>query len=312
MQQTLSDLTLKTDVSVSEILSRISVRRPYFAFDQLKLDVCAGDEMLWAPISREQPMGTECGVMAAAEIGRHLAILGSCAAARKNENTGQHYYLAWDAHLREDGDIKQMAEAEFQQLTGSLVAQSRAEFIGKREAIAESQLVHQPSGQVLHHLTVKYQVLSKKVFERTFSCRRKETPDVTFNPYASDLMTLGDVFVLDDLLSANLVNIDPCLCAGHFPAYPALPVAILAKILIGAAGKLFGNVIGIENAPYRVVEAIVSSEHLAFTDDRLHIVIQHKDADDYGPNMVFRCRALSEGREQHPFGDLTITLRSPD
>ena len=138
-----------------------------------------------------------------------------------------------------------------------------------------------------------------------------DTPDVEFNPYASEMLGVNDEFVLDDLLSANLTNLAPTTCAGHFPNFPALPVAILAKILIGAAGKLFASVIGVEDAPYRVVEAIVSSQHLAFTDDRLHLVIQHKEADDDGPNLVFRCRALTDGREQHPFGDLRITLRSP-
>ena len=290
--------TLTTDVSVADVLSRIAVRRPYFAFDKLKLtpegDMCA-------PIKAEQPMGCERGVMAAAEIGRHLAILGSCAAAQRNQKNGQHYYLAWSAHLR------QLADPGIELPRTDLIGRARAEFTDKRVAKAETYLIHEPTGQKLHQLIVEYKVLPKKTFERTFSDRRAVTPDVAYNPYETSHLALGDVFVLDDLLSANLQTLDATACAGHFPDYPALPVAILAHILISAAGKLFANVIGIEDAPYTVVDAQVKSEHLAFTDDKLHLVIQHKEPD--GENHIFRCRALTERKEQLPFGDMKITLR---
>ena len=245
----------------------------------------------------------------AAEIGRHLAILGSCAAARANQVSSQHYYLAWKADLRQAEHVGQLAHRDAQLLAQDLIGCARAEFSDKRTARAETQLIHQPTGKKLYDLSVEYKVLTPRLFERMYSDRRIATPVVEFNPYAADLLGLGDVFVLDDLLSANLQTLDPISCAGHFPNYPALPVAILAHILISAAGKLFGNIVGNDDAPYTVAGTLVEADHLAFPNDKLHVVIQHKNSDDDGPNRLFRGRALSEGKENRPFGDLQITLR---
>ena len=74
-------------------------------------------------------------------------------------------------------------------------------------------------------------------------------------------------------------------------------------------GKLFGNIVGNDDAPYTVAGTLVEADHLAFPNDKLHVVIQHKNSDDDGPNRLFRGRALSEGKENRPFGDLQITLR---
>lgn len=298
---------LTSDVDVAEVLKQIAVCQPYFAFNRLQQTPEGG---LCAPVKLEQPMGVERGVMAAAEIGRHLAILGSCAAARENPVSGQHYYLAWKADLRQAPHVGALAHEDAQLLAHDLVGRAVAKFSDKRNARAETELIHEPSGDKLYDLSVDYKVLTPKLFERMYADRRTATPAVQFNPYATEMLGLGDVFVLDDLLSANLQSLDPTTCAGHFPNYPALPVAILAHILISAAGKLFANIVGVEDAPYTVVRALVQAEHLAFTDDKLHLVIQHRNSDDEGENRMFRCRALSEGKERHPFGDLQITLRS--
>jgi hypothetical protein len=298
-----------TEISISDVLSQIAVCQPYFAFDRLQQ---TEGGPIWAPVKPEQPMGVERGVMAAAEIGRHLAILGSCAAARTNPVPSQHYYLACRADLRQAEPTGERVQMDTETLSQNLVGCARAHFLDKRNARAETELIHRPSGQKLYDLSVDYKVLTPKLFERMYSDRRAATPEVQFNPYAAEMLGLGDVFVLDDLLSANLHELDPQTCAGHFPNYPALPVAILARILISAAGELFANMMGRDDAPYTVVRALVQAEHLAFTNDKLHLVIQSKDSGDQSLNRVFRCLAISEGKTKTPYGDLEITLRSAE
>jgi len=310
MIESLNEQSLTTEVAISDVLRQIAVCQPYFALNRLQQ---TSDGTLWAPITPEQPMGVERGVMAAAETGRHLAILGSCAAARTNPDPKQHYYLAWKADLRQTDAAAQLSHAEAQLLSHNLIGSAKAHFISKRNARAETELIHQPTGRKLYDLSVDYKVLTPKLFERMYADRRTDTPTVAYNPYATQLLGLGDVMVLDDFLSANLQALNPTTCAGHFPNYPALPVAILAHILTSAAGRLFANVIGVENASYTVVNALVQAEHLAFSNDRLHVTIQHDNADDEGTNRVFRCHAVSEAEAiTRPFGDLKITLRKAD
>ncbi len=297
------------DVAISEVLKQIAVCQPYFAFDQLKQ---SEDGTMWAPVKPEQPMGAERGVMAAAEIGRHLAILGSCAAARANPRSGQHYYLACKADLRQSEDALALSGDEARIAADDLVASAKADFADKRNARAETTLFNRGTGQRLYEISVDYKVLTPQLFERMYADRRVSTPAVPFNPYAEEMLGLGDVMVLDDLLSANLQELDPKTCAGHFPNFPALPVAILAHILASAAGRLFASMVDRERAPYKVVRALVQADHLAFTNDKLHLVVQHRDADDDGENRVFRCRAVSEGKTREPFGDLQITLRGAE
>ena len=78
-----------------EIFARTPLRPPYFAFTEVA--VTNGEEII-GRLTPEQPMEAEAGEIAAAEVGRHLAILGSVAASRLLE--GPHYLLATQAHLR--------------------------------------------------------------------------------------------------------------------------------------------------------------------------------------------------------------------
>ena len=66
---------MKNDPNDLNILDRIAVCPPYFALENLSLE---SDNTLAARTPVHQPMHTEAGSIAVAEIGRHLAILGSC------------------------------------------------------------------------------------------------------------------------------------------------------------------------------------------------------------------------------------------
>ena len=117
-----------------------------------------------------------------------------------------------------------------------------------------------------------------------------------------------DLVLLDDLLSARF-GFQPSSCTGHFPNFPALPVAVLMYILGKAAAKLLEEVTGTKDVLYGVVDAQIDAENLAFPDEKLYLVVQLKDGETNDRQHSFRCRAVSEGKERHKFGELALTVQ---
>jgi hypothetical protein len=134
----------------SELYSRICVRDPYFALSEVTM-VGPGEVLARVPV--EQAPGAEASPINAAEVGRHLAILGSCASALINPKEGQHYYLARRAKLERlhDGPRPRLEEP--------LWGLARAEFVEKRCTRAHTVLAD-PDGLPLYSLEVDYNVLS--------------------------------------------------------------------------------------------------------------------------------------------------------
>jgi hypothetical protein len=301
-------------VTIPELLEQIAVTHPYFAFSQIHQS--AAGKLVAAVPPREQPMDCECGVRAAAEVGRHLAILGACAAARLQKKEGPHYYLANKAKLRaSEAYVQKIMGGDYDDLNcGNLISFADAEFTGNRSAHAVARITCDGSDAELYHLDVGYSVLTPKVFERFFSRHRVDDYHVDPNAYRDKVHfdeLVEDIVLLDDLLSAHF-GFQPTVCAGHFPKFPALPVAVLMYILSKAAGKLLEEVTRIDGVRYIVVGADINAENLAFPDEKLHLIVQHKVGDVAAGRHGFRCRALAEGREQHLFGEMFLTLQVVD
>ena len=134
-------------------------------------------------VAPEHPMLAETGPIYA-EAGRHLAILGSCAAAMNNPTRARHYYLAREAYLE-----RSTAPVAPQAL---LTCNAEADFTDKRTAHANCSLFVRD--EKLFTLDVSYSVLSEALFTRFYgkhgSDQRKEirdnvTPFHRANPYRS-------------------------------------------------------------------------------------------------------------------------------
>jgi len=300
-----------TEITIPEMLDQIAVCKPYFAFEKMAL---TSDGRLAATLPPlEQPMDSECGVRAAAEIGRHLAILGSCAAARLNRKAGKHFYLAKKARLRATSIYQELiAHGNLEELKNStLTSFAKAEFTGNRSVKAEVRLLGDDTGEELYQLEVDYAVLTPKMFERLFSNHRVDEYDINQHVYR-DLLSFDelveDLFVNEAIFSARF-GFQPTSCAGHFPTFPALPVAVLMFILSKAAGTLLEEVTGKQAVPYVVVDADISAENLAFPDEKLYLVVQRvADELEHG-QYKFSCRAIAERNDKHKFGDMTLILR---
>jgi 3-hydroxymyristoyl/3-hydroxydecanoyl-(acyl carrier protein) dehydratase len=263
------------------ITSLIEVRAPYYALGELSL---TSPGLVNATIQAEQPGGYELGVLPAAEAGRHLAIAGSCACASLEPEGGKHFYLAQRAYLRREQpevSTSEQSQVQANPRLARLRVEAKAEGRSRRSATASGQ-VRNDAGQTLFSLDVGYRVLSEAVFERLFSAHRRDlrSPErvrgasdgssvhLRKNPYLSPLPMIASQ--LDATHGkAALPEVRSDLCTGHFPMYPAMPIALLMHGLSSLSGDVlrarYGN-----HARYYVQEGEVRAEQLAFAGQPLH------------------------------------------
>jgi 3-hydroxymyristoyl/3-hydroxydecanoyl-(acyl carrier protein) dehydratase len=255
----------------SELYARICVRDPYFALSEVT-QVGEGEVLARVPV--EQEPGQEASPINAAEVGRHLAILGSCASALVNPKEGQHYYLARRARL------ERLHEGPLPRATELLWGMASARFTDKRTATA-STLLASPEGLPLFSVEVDYNVLSAAAFQRLFQCARQEmrreprerragTPEdfaaLRQNPHRLPL-PLRDYVRDGECLKATLGPVSAELCKGHFAMHPVLPVAVVMNGLSGLAGSLLGQLVGNESVRYLVTRGEVRADSLAYAGE---------------------------------------------
>jgi hypothetical protein len=250
----------------------IGVRPPYFALRAIEL---RQPGFVQAAVRPEHPMGHEVGALAAAEAGRHLAILGACACSSIREPVGRHYYLAHRARLVQHQKRVAGDESRFEGVARSTTRTGH-------EATASAALHATRSGELLFELDISYKVLSQPAFQRIYAAHRKDLramqrdsvtasdePELNRrrNPYLKAL-PLEITRRAPQSVRALLPEVSPQLCAGHFPFYPALPVAMLMHSLVTLSGEALRVRWG-DAARYRVMAADVSADRLVFAGERV-------------------------------------------
>jgi hypothetical protein len=214
----------------AEICRRTAVERPYFAFDELSL---SADGAVIGEVRREHGLGYECGPLGAAEIGRHLAILGSCAAAAHAISDERLYYLATHAELRRHG------------LAHGRLPLARATCRGTATIVERSArtLSAQTTMQIgddapFVSLFVQYRVLSELLFARLFShlAVGSDHTGIT-SPYVEPIPLVWSEPRGNSIVARNH-GLSARECAGHFRGYPAWPVAIIASCMLRTVERL--------------------------------------------------------------------------
>ncbi|HKU41129.1 MAG TPA: hypothetical protein VJR89_23365 [Polyangiales bacterium] len=285
--------------------SLIDVRPPYYALHS----VTPSASEIRAQVRREHPLGHEVGPLAAAEAGRHLAILGACACSSVREPAALHYYLAHRARIIGYRDPAAEQAREF-------TASARAVSSTAREARAQAVLRAVGSHALLYELDVTYKVLSRPVFERLFAAHRRDLraqprdeassqlADIErrTNPYRQPIplnITQRDAHGV----RAELDEVKPEMCAGHFPMYPALPVAILMHSLSTLSGEALRARWG-DSMRYRLLRADVFADRLAFAGERLQFAARYV-SDAPGAEQYEATACLADGSQ---VGRLVIDL----
>jgi hypothetical protein len=291
-----------------DLFPRMCVRDPYFALEEL---CTLGAGIVSARVPVEQPLGDEAGPIAAAEAGRHLAILGVCAASRANPERGRFYYLAHRARLRR--------EHGWPNALPPLFADARAALLDKRTAQAQAFL-RGVDGAAIFRLDVDYHVISARVFERLYADRRVDMrreprasppggcaaafPRTT--PYGRGPQ-LDAVEITSDAtrLRASMGTIRPEDCKGHFPLYPALPIATLMHALSTACGSLYTRRYSCVPR-YAVVDSQVEARELVFSGDS--VTVEAEVVGSLSRNGIQSFRAVALIGESRVAGELTLNL----
>lgn len=218
------------EVSLEEILKKICVSQPYFAFKK----IFKFEDVLIAPIQSEQAIEFEITPMPSAEAGRHLAILGSCCMAMlENE---KKFYLASKA-LKRTVNGPEIISDKSKQLYVIAVAKS----LDRVECFSYTALVNE-EGEIIFEMDVAFQKLPTKLFNRIFKEHLKPTNKIDFNPYAQNLVRLENTVENNFVVQAELPVIKDEYCAGHFDGAPMLPVGTMSYIITNCIGELLKKI----------------------------------------------------------------------
>lgn len=267
---------------MSEIFELISVRPPYCALE----DPVLGDGTVTARVRRTYPMKQECGPIAAAEVGRHLAIAGAVAAATRNAKTGKHFYLARGARIERVAD----GVAGADNASGFQIGAS-SDGVEQRRAIASAVLRQEQSGRWvdLYRIEVEYDVISPAIYARM----ARGLPEIDMSVLREeDVFSLPLTPVLDQYGAARAeLTVKPEFCFGHFPEYPSFPVAKMMHLLSNLAGEHLALRSGVPGLRYAVERAGVSAERLPFAGSVVTLRSAHVGEEPDGTHH-FKCAAL--------------------
>lgn len=276
---TLGDRTQISDPT-QRALDRISVSAPYFGFTDIEHDP-AGTGLV-ATVAPSPPPEPEVGAIEAAQVARHLAILGSCAAALTNPKEQRHHYLAVHASYERVGHPPIAA------LTEPMQATAAATWIDKRTAQATMTLAA-ADGTGLNRLHVTYAVMTPAMFSRL-------NPPV---PLAADAPgeTASPLVVErnDGTITGDFGPVDAAWCAGHFPDQPAAPVAVVMGQLVLTARHAMCHYLGGPVA-YRVESGTVEATGLAQPGQHLVMEAEHVRAEPDDVHLLTG-RALADGQQ---------------
>ncbi len=193
--------------------------------------------------------------MSSAEISRHAAISGLCAAALAQQDDDRRFYLA--------------QHAEYQGFPNSapygtpVMFAATLQSMGKRGS--RSGITVTAAGEPLAALGVDYTILTEYAFGRLFRSRYYPTePQAAMN-----IDLTGTAYTVDERSVYEVDALPETVCAGHFADHPALPVALLMGQLGTAAWRLMGS------AGWRGVQASVNATDLCWAGERVRFEAEH-------------------------------------
>lgn len=242
---------------VEHLKNLIKVKEPYYALKNLHRN----NKALVAEFNTELRDHDEVNSMSLAEIGRHLAILGSIAMADANPKKEQHYYLATNA------EFTKVCKHPFSDTY--LQASMQVTEFNRKSGIAVGYLMTL-NGEKLFKASVKYLTISSTLFDRLFSNNKQLTRfDENNNPFHTST-PLHELNLQPSVSTAFVKKISTADCNGHFDDYPALPVARIGDALTTLAGMHFNEWLN-KNKKYSFTKACIRADSFVFAGSELSI-----------------------------------------
>lgn len=273
------NLLNKEAVARPDLIRLIDVSHPYFALTQVRQI----GQMIMANIPVDLHDHNEQTDISMAEVGRHLAILGSLAMAEANPKKEKHFYLATEAILERTTAANSGATW--------FIGSAKTESINRKEGEVHAEL-STPDGLLLYNVKVKYAIIPVTIFQRLYANNKLSgTPVPVNNPYKNAIKLNHLTRDLQNC-SASIEKIKPEQCAGHFEDFPALPVACIGGALATLAGE-HHNYLMQQNNRYCFKKAIIHANSFVFANNSIKLestIEAGKEEDD----LVIKVVAHSE------------------
>lgn len=278
-------------LDLAALLGRICVRPPYFALERLHLGQDGpGQGEVVAEVRAELPPGPELGPIQGAELSRHAAIAGLCAAALAQPDAQRRYYLAQRATYQ--GWLSSAPYGATVTLRAALLNLTRREATARIRADA--------GGRLLAEVEVQYTILTDSAFGRLFHSRERQTPSAPL-PERMPLLPAGLLSRDADTWTRHIDCVPAEACAGHFERYPAMPVAILMGQLSQLAGLSLGG------QPFWIPHATVEARDFCWAGEAVTFQARALSASGDGDGARhFSCQATASDR---PVGQMHLTLQ---
>ena len=251
---------------MNNIKELIEVTTPYFALK----NVCVNDDIVEAEMQQELFDKQQVDGMTLAEAGRHMAILGSLAAASLNPIKEKHYYLASHAVLERVHE-KPCHDKRY-------TAHMRATSFNKKNATASGSL-YDEEGKLFYTAVVNYSVLTINLFDRFFSNFKVDGFNANgVSPYG-DVVEFQDVLLEEKRSVAILGKVDKKWCVGHFDNYPALPVAQISQGLMNLAARHNASKSN-DVQPFCVKKVIMHATSFIFADEYIQFMSEYNEENE--------------------------------
>ncbi len=266
---------------ISTILQLIDVHPPYFALHEIRI---YPDQTVSARVQIEQPTGYESGPVSCAEASRHMAILGSVSCSFANPVKSRHFYLAGEGSYQQINGVSSSAGKV-------LTIQAKCTYLDKRKARAQCRLLD-AEHNLIAEISVCFHVVTYPVFERLYKPHYKSAPDFSVsNPYLRKNELLN-IQCASQQASASLGMIRDQYCAGHFPYFPALPVAILMNSLLDLTTAYIQSVLNTQSFRIHVKKLELVADNLGFAGEQLNLFLDMVARN--GNIFVVRCYAITD------------------
>lgn len=281
-------------INKDDLFNLIDIRAPYFALKDIFVD---DKSFTTAHVPIEQPLGSEIMPISTGEATRHMAVLGMISCAYANPIKKKHYYLPHAISFKRVSGEYSVNKSNY--LLGNSICTS----FEKRKAVAVTQLLDNRN-HVICEAEIFYHVMPQTVFDKLFIPHHANSPDYSIeNPYKIK-NELFDIKLSTTNLTASLGKIPQNYCSGHFPNYPAMPMAILTYNLIDLAGLFIYHSTRDYRLRFMLKEFTLSADGLAFAGEKVDLEIKHMRSFD---NLfVLSCKATSNGSKN--VADLEITI----
>lgn len=262
-------------LALSDVCNWIGVHPPYFAFLELQHQ---DERAVRGTFRAEHQIGHEMGPISAAEVIRHLATLGACAAIVKGGQTTPTYYLG------SKGSLKVECNTIPADASGDFHAFSEVVFQDHKSLVTNSTAT---SGEYFAHFQCEYLTLPSPVFARTF--RHYRTAPVAppeESPYRTPI-ALDFEAPQKKMLVARSQPLPNTRFAGHFAEYPAWPASLYGEAVSQVAGCLLKHMLD-RDVRFTVARMDIDAKRLISGAEQVSFHVDCTPASKPPPRYSFR------------------------